>query len=120
MFRLWLDAWSEAPRRPAVQAVSRRLNRAWQEALRGTIVDGVERGVFRCADPSATAWRLLSLVDGLALQVVAHGTTVRRDDVQAWTLAAAERELGLPGGVLTQEEVASPHARGRVAAHRRR
>ncbi len=120
MFRLWLDAWSEAPRRPAVQAVSRRLNRAWQEALRGTIVDGVERGVFRCPDPSATAWRLLSLVDGLALQVVAHGTTVRRDDVQAWTLAAAERELGLPGGVLTQEGVASPHARGRVAAHRRR
>ena len=29
-FQLWLDAWSEAPRRPALRAVSRRLNEAWQ------------------------------------------------------------------------------------------
>jgi AcrR family transcriptional regulator len=116
VFSLWLDAWSEAPRRPAVQAVSRRLNLGWQDALRRTIVDGVERGIFGCEDPAGAAWRLLSLVDGLELQVVAHGTTVRREDVQAWTLAAAERELGLRDGALTGVE---RRARGRVAADRR-
>jgi AcrR family transcriptional regulator len=116
VFSLWLDAWSEAPRRPAVQAVSRRLNLGWQDALRRTIVDGVELGIFRCEDPAGAAWRLLSLVDGLELQVVAHGTTVRREDVQAWTLAAAERELGLRDGALTGVE---RRARGRVAADRR-
>ena len=120
VFNLWLDAWSEAPRRPAVQAVSRRLNLGWQDALRRTIVDGVERGMFRCADPAAAAWRLLSLVDGLELQVVAHGTTVRREDVQAWTLAAAERELGLRAGVLTRPRDGPSTARGRAAAERRR
>ena len=70
--------------------------------------------------PPAAAWRLLSLVDGLELQVVAHGTTVRRDDVQAWTLAAAERELGLRAGVLTRPGDAPSTARGRAAAERRR
>jgi hypothetical protein len=36
----------------------------------------------------------------LALQVVAHGTTISREDVVAWSTAAAERELGLAGGTL--------------------
>jgi hypothetical protein len=58
-------------------------------------------GSFRCADPGGAAWRILSLLDGLALQVVAHGTTISREDVVAWSTAAAERELGLGAGVLS-------------------
>ncbi len=99
-FQLWLDAWAEAARRPAVQATSRRLNLAWQELVAGIIRDGVADGSFRCADPSAAAWRILSLLDGLALQVVAHGTTISRTDVDAWATGAAEAELGLARGAL--------------------
>ena len=99
-FQLWLDAWAEAARRPAVQATSRRLNLEWQALLERTIRAGVADGSFRCADPAAAAWRILSLLDGLALQVVAHGTTVTRADVVEWSTAAAERELGLARGVL--------------------
>ena len=99
-FQLWLDAWAEAGRRPAVQATSRRLNLEWQGLLANTIRDGVAEGSFTCADPSGAAWRILSLLDGLALQVVAHGTTISRDEVVAWSTAAAERELGLAEGAL--------------------
>jgi AcrR family transcriptional regulator len=100
-FQLWLDAWSEAGRRPAVQDASRRLNLAWQRLLERTITAGVTRGHFRCAEPAAAAWRLLSLVDGLALQVVAHGTTIGRDDVVRWASLAADTELDLrPGTIL--------------------
>jgi AcrR family transcriptional regulator len=99
-FQLWLDAWAEAARRPAVQATSRRLNLEWQALLERTIAGGVASGAFQCADPGASAWRILSLLDGLALQVVAHGTTVTRSDVVAWSTAAAERELGLAAGTL--------------------
>jgi len=99
-FQLWLDAWAEAARRPAVQATSRRLNLEWQGLLERTIRSGVADGSFRCPDPAAAAWRILSLLDGLALQVVAHGTTVTRADVVAWSTAAAERELGLGAGTL--------------------
>ena len=99
-FQLWLDAWAEAARRPAVQATSRRLNLEWQGLLERTIRSGVADGSFRCPHPAGAAWRILSLLDGLALQVVAHGTTVTRADVVAWSTAAAERELGLGEGVL--------------------
>lgn len=99
-FQLWLDAWAEAARRPAIRAVSRALNLEWQGLLESTIVRGVTDGSFVCADPAGAAWRILSLLDGLALQVVAHGTTLSRDDVVAWSVAAAELELGVAPGVL--------------------
>jgi AcrR family transcriptional regulator len=99
-FQLWLDAWAEAARRPAVQRTSRRLNLEWQALLERTINGGVATGTFTCPDPASAAWRILSLLDGLALQVIAHGTTITRQDVVAWSTAAAERELGLEPGVL--------------------
>jgi AcrR family transcriptional regulator len=99
-FQLWLDAWAEAARRPAIQATSRRLNLDWQALLERTIEAGVRSGAFVCRDPDGAAWRILSLLDGLALQVVAHGTTISRQDVVAWSTAAAERELGLAAGML--------------------
>jgi AcrR family transcriptional regulator len=99
-FQLWLDAWAEAARRPALQATSRRLNLEWQALLERTIRSGVAARTFRCPDPAGAAWRILSLLDGLALQVVAHGTTITRRDVVAWSTAAAERELGLAARAL--------------------
>ena len=71
-FQIWLDAWAEARRRPALGATSRRLNVAWQRLIAATIVDGVDEGTFSCVDPDATAWRVLSLLDGLSLQLAAH------------------------------------------------
>jgi AcrR family transcriptional regulator len=99
-FQLWLDAWAEAARRPVLRATSARLNLAWANLLERAIRAGVRDGVFRCDDPTGAAWRILSLVDGLALQVVAHQTIVDRGDMLAWATLAAERELGLPEGTL--------------------
>jgi AcrR family transcriptional regulator len=99
-FQLWLDAWAEAARRPVLREASSRLNLAWSALLERGIRAGVHDGTFRCEDPAAAAWRILSLVDGLALQVVAHRTIVDRADMLAWAATAAERELGLPAGAL--------------------
>ena len=99
-FQLWLDAWAEAGRRPAVQATSRRLNVEWQQLLAETIRAGVADGSLVCADPHATAWRILSLSDGLALQAVAHRESIDRQAVTRWSIGYAETELGLPAGAL--------------------
>jgi AcrR family transcriptional regulator len=107
-FQLWLDAWAEAARSSAIQATSRRLNLAWQALLEGTIRAGVGSGAFVAAEPGAAAWRILSLVDGLALQVVAHGTTIGRDDVERWAASVAELELGLAPGALGGNTAARP------------
>jgi hypothetical protein len=76
------------------------MNLAWQGLLERTIRAGIETGDFTSLDPAAAAWRILSLVDGLSLQVVAHGTTIVRGDVERWSAAAAELELGMPAGAL--------------------
>ena len=99
-FQLWLDAWAEAARRPLLRAASSRLNLAWAGLLERAIRAGVADGSFRCPDPTAAAWRILSIADGLALQVVAHRTIVDRADMLAWASTAAERELGLAEGSL--------------------
>lgn len=99
-FQLWLDAWAEAARRPALREVSSRLNRAWAALLERAIRDGVEAREFTSDDPTGAAWRILSVVDGLALHV-AHRTIVDRADMLAWAATAAERELGLPADSLS-------------------
>lgn len=99
-FQLWLDAWAEAPRRPALRAVSQRLNLAWQALVEGIVRDGLRAGHFTCPDPGAAAWRIISLIDGLALQVVAHDAIISRAEMIAWAALVAERELGLPAGAL--------------------
>lgn len=98
--QLWLDAWAEASRRPVLQATSQRLNVAWQQMVVEVIADGVAAGVFCCPDPDGAAWRIMSLLDGLALQMIAHPSAVDRDTVVSWSLAHAEHELGLPEGAL--------------------
>jgi AcrR family transcriptional regulator len=108
-FQLWLDAWAEAARRPAVRATSHRLNVAWQELIASTIRDGVAAGVMTCSDPDAVAWRVLSLLDGLTLQAVAHRTSIDRDSVIEWGASYAESELGLPAGALSSAGVASAY-----------
>lgn len=101
-FQLWLDAWAEAARRPALGATSRRLNIGWQQLLERAIAAGVADHTFRCDDPSGAAWRVLSLLDGLALQAVAHGSVVERETAIEWSVAATERELDLPAGSLSR------------------
>jgi AcrR family transcriptional regulator len=99
-FQLWLDAWAEAARRPVLREASSRLNLAWAALLERAIRAGVADGSFHCDDPSGAAWRILSLVDGLALQVVAHRNVIDRADMLAWAATATERELQLPPGSL--------------------
>jgi len=98
--QVWLDAWSEAARRPPLQRISRRLNEEWQALLASIIGQGVADGSMACDDVDAVSWRILSLLDGLALQIVAHGGVMTRQEADAWARAGAERELGLPSGAL--------------------
>ena len=107
-FQLWLDAWAETARRPAVRATSERLNVEWQRLLADAVRAGVTDGVLSCDDPDAAAWRMLSLLDGLALQTVAHPDVIDRGAVVSWSVAYAERELDLSPGTLAPTPVVAP------------
>lgn len=99
-FQIWLDAWAEASRRPALRRASVKLNVAWQKLLVDAIKSGVDTEKMTCDDPEAAAWRILSLQDGLSLQVVAHGTILDRLTVSEWVARTSEIELGLAEGAL--------------------
>lgn len=99
--QIWLDAWAEAARRPALRTISRSLNEEWQGLLAQILRDGVAADQMTCADPDASAWRILSLIDGLVLQRVAHGDLLSREQVDGWARLTAERELELAPGALS-------------------
>ena len=110
-YQIWLDAWSEAARRPALQATSQRLNVSWHRSMHSIIESGIADRSFTCADASAAAWRVLSMLDGLALQVVAHPDALRPADVLPWSMRHAELELGLAVGTLRLDELVSDQPR---------
>ncbi len=93
-FQWWMDAWSSSARHPAVRDIAARLNAGWQQLIEEILRDGVAAGEFVCPDPRASAWRLLALLDGLTIQVVAQTAGPGRSDVEVWSRRAARVETG--------------------------
>ena len=96
-WRLWIEGWAVALREPALQEVTRDLDRRWKAALAEVIAEGVAAGEFHCPDPQATALRLTALLDGLAVQLTSYAGAVPRSRAQAWVDEGLARELGLDG-----------------------
>ncbi|MGJ6964677.1 TetR/AcrR family transcriptional regulator [Streptosporangium sp. G11] len=92
---LWIDAWAESIRNAELEEMSRRIDMRWKEALRAIIDDGVEAGIFICADPEGTTWRVMSLIDGLSTQVTVHRRVLSRTRMTEFIRTAAAAELGL-------------------------
>lgn len=93
---LWIDGWSEALRNESLEAVSRRLYLRWKEALAEAIAAGVADGSFTCADPVKAAWRITSLIDGLAVQLTVHPSLLDRSTALDWIAESVTTELGPP------------------------
>jgi AcrR family transcriptional regulator len=92
---MWIDGWAESMRVPELEAVSRRLDLRWKEGLTDVIAAGVKDGTFACDDPTGAGWRLIALIDGLAVQVTVHEKVISRRQLTDWVRVAAARELGL-------------------------
>lgn len=92
---MWIDGWSESLRTPELEKVSRRLDLRWKEALTDVIADGVDAGVFKCDDAAGAAWRILALIDGLAVQVSVHDRVITRRQLSEWIRSTAAREVGV-------------------------
>ena len=74
----------------------RPINRGWQALIEEILADGAATGEFVCPDPRASSWRLLALLDGLTIQVVAQTDGPGRADVEKWSYHAARWRLGAP------------------------
>ncbi len=90
---LWLSAWGAAPRQEGLRATAERLHVAWTEQFHAVLRDGVQAGVFDCPEPLRATRRLISLLDGLATQIIALGVLEPSEIAHDIGLAVA-RETG--------------------------
>jgi len=93
---LWIDGWAAALRSEEVREVSRGLDARWKEGVSRLIEEGVRAGEFRCENPQDAAWRITSLVDGLAVQLVANRGPITRRQITEWVLSYADAQVGVP------------------------
>ncbi len=104
---LWLDAWRESARRPALQRVVVRAMEHDIAELGAIITQGKAAGIFPDAGPHS-AMRILALVDGFSASAAVRagiaGSDLDYEDVLDFVLRTAERELGLPSGALDPAE----------------
>ncbi len=107
---LWIDAWSEAPRNPLLRATTDRQNAAWTAMFTDVIAAGAATGVFTTEDPDSSAWVVLSLLDGMAIQL-AVGEAIGPRRAQRLVRRTIEELLGLGAGELD----GSPRSRARRA-----
>jgi AcrR family transcriptional regulator len=98
---MWIDGWAESMRVPELEAVSRRLDLRWKEALTDVIAVGVDKKVFTCEDPKGAAWRLIALIDGLAVAITVHKKIISQRTLVGWIRTATANELGLDVDQLT-------------------
>jgi AcrR family transcriptional regulator len=96
---LWIDAWALAQHEAEIRRTLHRLDRRWSEALREVVDDGVARGSFTCADPSATVARVSALLDGLSVAVLVY-RSVTLEQLRRWVAGAVASELGIDAEVL--------------------
>jgi AcrR family transcriptional regulator len=98
---MWIDGWGEALRSPALKAISQDLDLRWKTVLQEIVEAGVAQGRFRCVDPSATAWRLAALLDGLGVQMTVHEDLISHEQLLHLVRTAACAELGLAADSFT-------------------
>ncbi|MFC8343384.1 TetR/AcrR family transcriptional regulator [Streptomyces sp. NPDC057280] len=103
-WRLWIEGWAASLREPALQEVTRDLDKQWKAAIAEVIAEGVAAGEFGCPDPAASALRLTALLDGLAVQLTSYPGAVSRARAQEWADEALARELGLGADTLSAQE----------------
>ena len=93
-WRLWIEGWAVALRSESFRRTVMELDEAWIEVLADTLTDGVASGDFACVNPRDSAWRLACLIEGLAIQQVAHGGVINDVETRRLVADAVEAEIG--------------------------
>ena len=105
---LWLDAWRESPRRPALQGEVIRQMEVDLSDLTELLTRGLAAGEFTSDDCGASAMRILAMIDGTfgqsAVRTAVAGTSrLNYPVVTESLLRTTEHELGLAPGALAAQ-----------------
>ena len=95
-FVLWVELWLRSARDPALRPVAARLYARLHAWFAQALADGVASGELRDCDVRQMADRLLALIDGYGIRVLAGDPQVPIERARAEIWAAVAGDLGLP------------------------
>ena len=95
-FRIWLEVWNEASRRPELRPVHEEAYERWARFVEGIVRKGQRLGEFALVEPPMFVAQLLALVDGLAIQVVAGSSHLGPNEMREVACAFLAHELFEP------------------------
>lgn len=107
---VWVEAWAAGRRNDVLAAAVRGEMDAWHALVLGILEDARRGGGLHPDEPTAAAWQILGMIDGLNAQSLVHWGAA--SDRVPLALRAVAGVLGLAPGELL--EGVSEHALGRM------
>jgi AcrR family transcriptional regulator len=95
---IWMQAWNEAILDPAQRPGQREIYSRWRQVVLDLVRARQREGIGAEADADALADRFTSMVDGLAIQVLAQTTEMSVPRMRALLLDAFEPHISLRFG----------------------
>jgi len=94
-WRLWLELWGRAARRPELRDVAARLYARYDAWIAEVVEEGIAAGEFRPGDAAAAVQRLVAAIDGLGLRVLVGDPAMEPPRARWLIVESLARELGL-------------------------
>ncbi len=95
-WHMWIELWTAALHDPQLRELNETVYGEWRRTVAGIIREGQDSGFFVAGDPVLLANGLVSMVDGLALQVLLGSRNMTLDEMRQ--VCAQSVELILTAG----------------------
>jgi AcrR family transcriptional regulator len=94
-WRLWLELWSRAARRPELRPVAARLYERYDAWIAEAVQEAVDNGELPACDVRAVTQRLIARIDGLGLRVLVDDPEMPLERARELALGGLAEELGI-------------------------
>jgi AcrR family transcriptional regulator len=94
-WRLWLELWGRAARRPELRGVAARLYQRYDAWIDEVVEDGIESGEFGARDARVVTQRLIAAIDGHGIRVLVDDPAMPRERARELIVGALATELGV-------------------------
>jgi AcrR family transcriptional regulator len=90
-WKVWAELWVEAIRSPELQDLNEKFYGEWRGIVAAIVRDGQTLGQLAPGDPVLLANMLISMMDGLAVQVLAGSSAMTVDRMRSTCLSFLDR-----------------------------
>jgi AcrR family transcriptional regulator len=95
-WRVWSELWVEGLQEPDLQQLNEDFYGVWRRLVTGIIRDGQDTGTIRDGSAITLANMLISMLDGLAIQVLLGSSSMTAERMRATCAAFIDEMLAAP------------------------